>query len=82
MGYRYRVPQEYNAPRFTPDAARELLARCGIPVGTEYCNLTQSQTAPLLEEADRRGYRPPRRSQNSLTLHFYSYVHRVAKRAK
>jgi hypothetical protein len=82
MGYRYRSPQQYNAPRLTPETARALLARCGISVGTEYCGLTQEQTAPLLDEADRRGYRPPRGSLNSLTLHFYSYVDRVAQRAK
>jgi hypothetical protein len=57
MGYRDRSPQEYSAPRLTPATARALLAQCCISVGTEYASLTQTQTAPLLEETDRRGYR-------------------------
>jgi len=82
MGYRYRNPQEYNAPRLTPKTARELLESCGIVVGTDHAHLTQAQTVPLMQEADRRGYRPPRRSTMSLCWHFYSYVHRTARRAK
>lgn len=65
--------------RLTPVTARCLLESRGIPVGTEFLALTQNQTASLLLEADRRGYRPPRRSNISLTWHFYSYVDPVAK---
>jgi hypothetical protein len=82
MGYRYRDPQEYNAPRLTPEAARTLLEACGIVVGTAHANLTQDQTAPLMDEADRRGYRPPRRSTMSICWHFYNYVDRTARRTK
>ena len=77
---RSRGSQEYNAARLNPTTARELLEACGIVVGTAYNNLTQSQTAPLLAEADRRGYRKPRLSNFSLTLHFYNYVDRTARR--
>jgi hypothetical protein len=61
---------KYNAPRLAPDAARLLLESCGIPLGSDFNALTQSQTAPLLDEADRRGYRSPRNSRMSLTWHF------------
>lgn len=71
--------KKYNAPRLTPVAARALLENCKIVVGTDYLSLTQDQTAPLMAEADRRGYRRPRGSGTSLTKHFYDYVDRIAR---
>jgi len=81
MGHRYRDPKEDNTLRLTPESARALLESCGIAVGADYVSLTQTQTAPLLAEADRRGYRPPRGSTMSLTWHFYHYVDRTVRRA-
>lgn len=75
-----RVGRAYNAVRLTPVGARQLLEACGIAVGADYNELTQSQTTPLLAEADRLGCRKPRLSNSSLTLHFYNYVDRTARR--
>jgi hypothetical protein len=80
MTHAYRYPREYSAPRLTPQAARDILETCAIPVGSDYASLAIAQIVSLTEEADRRGYRPPRGSRMSLTWHFYRYVDRVAQR--
>lgn len=65
----------------TRESARVLLETCGIAVGADYVSLKQTQTAPLLADAERRGYRPLRSSTMSPDMHFYHYVDRTARRA-
>lgn len=66
--------------RLTRSEARDILARCQIPAGTDFHVLRSETVELLLEEADSRGYRKPRNANGSRGRYFYEYVRRTAER--
>lgn len=62
------------------ETAYLILNQCGIPKGTNFFTLGQSQVSTLLTYADRYKYRAPKNANGSRGRYFHAYVERAASR--
>lgn len=62
-------------------AAREILARIGATLETDFHTLDTSRVESVLEFADLHKYRKPRAANGSRARYFFAHVQRVARRA-
>jgi hypothetical protein len=59
--------------------AREILKRCGVPVGTDYFTLDSSRVEMLVSEGRKIKYRHPKNANGSYGRYFHDYMQRRAQ---
>lgn len=58
--------------------ARQTLAACNVPVGSDFHALHSEQVAALLQAANAANYRQPRNANGSRARYFHARLERLA----
>ena len=65
----------------TPDEAKELASRYGIPLGRNFHSLNFDVVNSIRLAAKSRKYRAPKNANGSTARYFYAYLQRAARRS-